>query len=315
MLTRVALGWGVVGILTAAAVAADGPTVQVRGTGRQRFQPTLVRVRWRVYAYGKSARSALKKLKACRSELEKRMAGLDEPRPAHRFGEAVEHQPSEGRMAQMQAQMMRAAMGQGGGDDDKPKDRVRLAMPVLLEWNLAGRHPEDQQREIDAIRDQLRDMEVLKTGDEDEDDSADDEEDDTDDGGSNDADPVGPRRPRIRIEDGPTFYYVRRLTDDDMNAVARLAFENARSQAARLAWSAGRSLGTLQRISDSIVSNVNERQRVANEMVAVFGRQRPRFDDEEDRPEAELVSDKLKPIAYHMEVTATFTLKGLETQP
>ncbi len=314
MFTRAALGWAVVGILTAGA-AADGPVVQVRGTGRQRFQPTFVRVRWRVYAYGKSARSALKKLRACRSELEKRIAGLDAPRPTHRFGAAVEHRPSEGRMAQMQAQIMRAAMGQGGGDEDKPKDRVRLAMPVLLEWNLAGRRPEDQQREMDAIRDQLREMEVLKTGDDDEDDSAGDDEDHAGDGDSKVADTADAPSPRIRIEDGPTFFYVRRLTDDDMNAVARRAFENARSQAARLARSAGRSLGALQRLSDSILSSMDQRQREAQEMMAMFGRQLPRFDEEEDRPGTELVSDKLKPIAYRVEMTATFTLKGQEPQP
>lgn len=293
---------------------ASGPTVSAIGSGGRSFDPDVARVRWRVHASGKSYKSALRKLDICREVLEKRLARLEGPRPAHRLGPSLDHESSEG-TAGMQAQIMRMAMGQGG-DDKKPGDKIRLAFQVTLEWKLAGDDLPVRQRQVDVIRDQLRELEVLDVpsqsdrDDEQEDDEKDEGEADNQvDGQENTIGTV--RAAALRIEDGPTFSFSRRLSEGETLEVARLAFEQAERRAARIAKATGRSLGPLVTVTDSVGSlgpaaGLEKKQMaMINEM---FNGGRPTFDDE-DRPETELVSDSLRPIRFTVEVSATFELK------
>ncbi|MCZ6816451.1 MAG: SIMPL domain-containing protein, partial [Planctomycetota bacterium] len=133
---------------------ASGPTVSVDGSGRRSFDPDTAQVRWRVYASGKTYKSALGKLDSCRGVLKKRLADIEEPRPAHRFGPSLDHASSEDK-AGMQARIMAMAMGQGN-DDKRPGDKIRLAFQVTLEWTLDGDTLQARQRQVDLIRDQLR---------------------------------------------------------------------------------------------------------------------------------------------------------------
>ena len=290
---------------------APGPTVSVDGSGRRSFDPDTAQVRWRVYASGKTYKSALGKLDSCRGVLKKRLADLEEPRPAHRFGPSLDHASSEDK-AGMQARIMAMAMGQGN-DDKKPGDKIRLAFQVTLEWTLDGDTLQARQRQVDLIRDQLRELEVLDAPDRPDDEEEEEEEEEKDAEGSQvegQGHELGPvRSPPLRIEDGPTFSFSRRLTEAEAGAVARLAFEQAERRAARLATAAGRSLGPLVTVSGGVGSRGLaaglEKQQMA--IVNMFGGGRPSFDDE-DRAETELVSDTLRPIRFTVDMSATFEL-------
>lgn len=290
---------GILIVVSAAAPtsAADAdPTVSVRGVGKQAFEPDTVRVRWRVHASGKSAKSALSKLQASRAALETRLATLDDWKPTCHIGHAVDHGKGQGGMARFQAQAMVMAMGGGGDDEDKEEKPIRMAFTVTLEWKLAGASLAERQKSVDRIRQQLRDIEILGAK---RDEDADDEDEDEE------SEPAA----RIRIEDGPTFYYVRRLTDAEADGVARKAFENARRRAARLATAAGRTLGPLLNVKDSIeVNQLEVVEQSSAVMSAMFGQSQPVFDDDADRPDTELVSDKLQPIRYSQDMTVTFRL-------
>lgn len=289
-------------------LADDGPTVTVGGTGRQSFEPDTVRVRWRVHASGKSYKSALKKLDACRAYLKKKLAGLDPPQPTHRFGPAVEHDKPEGGMAGMQARVMQMAMGQGGVDEKTP-NRIRLAFPVTLDWTLGADSLPDRQRQVDRIREQLRELDVLDASQADDDDDDEEVDDDKQAGESGSEATEAGRTPTIRIEDGPTFSYLRRLSKDEMDGVAKLAFRRAEDKAARLASAAGRTLGALVRVSDSPAAGAFDSEAQQIKMMSqMFGKTRPSFDDDKDRPETELVSDELGPIWFTVRLSATFRL-------
>ena len=292
----IAVGWGL--CLSATTALADA-TVAVRGVASKAFQPDTVRVKWRIHASGKTARSVLNKLDASRAQLTKRVSGLDSPSLACRMGDAVAHEKAETGMAQIQARAMALAMG-GGGEDEKKDTRVRMAFLVALEWKLSGKTLSARQRAMDDIREQLRELGVMDAA------SSDDEdEDDDEDEEGEEKSPA-----RLRVTDGPTFFYVRSLNPDEADAVARAAFQDAERRAARLAKAAGRSLGPLIRVSDSLQNpRMEDMMSQSTQMVQqMFGQSRPEFDDDIDRPETELVSPNLKPIPYKVTLSATFKL-------
>ncbi len=294
----IAVGWGL--CLPSTTALADA-TVSVRGVAQQAFQPDTVRVKWRIHASGKTARSVLNKLEAGRAQLTKRVSGLDSSSPACRMGDAVAHEKAETGMAQIQARAMALAMG-GGGGDEKKDTRIRMAFLVALEWKLSGKTLSERQRAMDDIREQLRELGVMDAALSDDDDEDEDEDEDEE---GEEKSPA-----RLRVTDGPTFFYVRSLNPDEADAVARAAFQDAERRAARLAKAAGRSLGPLIRVSDSLQNpRMEDMMSQSTQMVQqMFGQSRPEFDDEVDRPETELVSPSLKPILYKVTLSASFKL-------
>ncbi len=297
----IAVGWGL--CLSATTALADA-TVEVRGVASMAFQPDTVRVKWRIHASGKTARSVLNKLDAGRALLTKRVSGLDSPSLACRMGDAVAHDvKAETGMARLQAQAMVIAMG-GGGEDEKKDTRVRMAFLVVLEWKLSGQTLSERQRAMDDIREQLRELGVMDAASSDDE----DEDEDEDEGGDEEGEEKSPAR--LRVTDGPTFFYVRSLNPDEADAVARAAFQDAERRAARLAKAAGRTLGPLIRVSDSLKNpRMEDMMSQSTQMVQqMFGESRPVFDDDLDRPETELVSSTLKPIPYKVTLSASFKL-------
>lgn len=292
----IAVGWGL--CLSATTALADA-TVAVRGVAQKAFQPDTVRVKWRIHASGKTARSVLNKLDANRAQLTKRVAGLDSPSLACRMGDAVAHEKAETGMAQIQARAMALAMG-GGGDDEKKDTHIRMAFLVVLEWKLSGKTLSERHRAMDDIREQLRELGVMDAA------SSDDDDEDEDEG--EEGEEKSPAR--LRVTDGPTFFYIRSLNPDEADAVARAAFQDAERRAARLAKAAGRSLGPLISVSDSLQNpRMEDMMTQSTQMMQqMFGENRPEFDDEVDRPETELVSPKLKPILHKVTLSATFKL-------
>jgi len=293
----------------APASAQDGPTVSMSGTARQAFEPNLVRVRWRVHASGKSAGSALKKLDASRKTLEKRFAGLSAPKPTVAMSDFQELGPKED-AAGFQARIMNAAMGGNQQEDDPSKKLIRLGFTVTVEWPLSGKTVAERHREVDEIRQQLGDIKVLdseaaKNSDdsEEEDDSAADKPGDGDESAAD---------ATVRVEAGPTFYFVRLLSDAEAAGVAKAAFEAAKSKAARMATASGMSLGDLVSLSDSQnLERVMSEQMTQSMNIAVsmFGQTRASFDEDSARPPTEVTSDRLKPAYYQANVTAVFKLK------
>ncbi len=295
------------GLCLSSTTALADATVAVRGVASKAFQPDTVRVKWRIHASGKTARSVLNKLDANRAQLTKRVSGLDAPSLACRMGDAVAHDvKAETGMARLQAQAMAMAMG-GGGEDEKKDTRIRMAFLVVLEWKLSGQTLSERQRAMDDIREQLRELGVMDAASSDDDDDEDDDEDEDED-----EDEEGEEKSpaRLRVTDGPTFFYVRSLNPDEADAVARAAFQDAERRAARLAKAAGRSLGPLIRVSDSPENpRMEDMMSQSTQMMQqMFGENRPEFDDEVDRPESELVSPNLKPILYKVTLSASFKL-------
>lgn len=288
--------------------AADTPTVEVRGKAQSAFTPDTVQVRWRVYAHGMTAKSALKKLTKSREALERRLTGLEGIESTHRFGPCMELKKTKGGLAQMQAQVFQNAMGQGNNDDDDDDKLLRMAFTATMEWKLTGKRLEDGYEAVDAIKQQLAELGVL--GDDGAKTRANEEEDSEAEADDEDAEDPG-KTAKVRITDGPRFYFIKRLSDKEMGACAKLAFEDARRRAARMATAAGRSLGALVRLSDArpLSSGFLEIQESAMAMSGFFGRGKPSFDEDKRRPPNEVVSDELKPVVYKTTMSAVFALE------
>lgn len=279
--------------------AEVNPTVQVHGVSRQTFEPDTVRVRWRVYAHGVTAGSAVKKLDACRKILEKRLAALKENKPNHQFGPNVEHMEKEPTFQKMQMQILQN-FGQGQKKDEDHDKLIRLAFTVTLEWPMSEGQIAEPYRLIDIIRRQLETIKILKSDESEMDDGEDEEMEDEDDFVET----------KIRVTDGPVFSYVRRLSEKETETSAGLAFQNARRRAEQLAKASGRKLGPLVRISDSAkMTNVFDHMKEASAVMDMFGSENPKFDEDASRPTTELVSEKLKPIPYHVKITVVFSLE------
>ncbi len=286
--------------------ATDKPTVEVQGTTRSSFIPDTVQVRYRVYAHGMTAKSALKKLSKSRTALEKRLAGLDGLEPIHRFGPCMELKEGKTGMEQMQVQIFQNAMGQGNNDDDDEDDKLlRLAFTSTMEWKLKGESLEDAYRTLDAIKRQLEELGVLAGDDTRK--KADEQEDSEAEAGEEDRAVAA----KVRFTDGPRFYFIKRLSDKELGDCARLAFEDARQRAARMAMATGGSLGALVKLSDSLnmANSVVEMQESAIAMSAFFGQGGPGFDEDKNRPASDVVSDTLKPIIHKTAISAVFALE------
>ncbi len=288
--------------------AEDTPTIEVQGKAQSIFTPDTVQVRWRVYAHGMTAKSALKKLNKSRKALEKRVTGLEGLEPIHQFGPCVELGKTKGGLQEMQVQMFQNAMGQGNNDDDDDDKLLRMAFTATMEWKLAGDNLDDAYRAVDAIKQQLEELGV--STDDDAKKKSNEEEDSEAEAGDKDAEDGG-KGAKVRIADGPRFYFIKRLSDKEMDACAKLAFEDARRRAARMATAAGRSLGTLVRLSDAPPSanGFFEMQESAMAMSGLFGQGKPMFDEDGSRPPNEVVSDDLKPVAYKTTMSAVFVLE------
>jgi hypothetical protein len=288
--------------------AADAPTVKVQGTTRSTFIPDTVQVRWRVYAHGMTAKSALKKLHKSRAALEKRLTGLEDIEATHDFGPCLALKETKGRLEQMQVQIFQNAMGQGNNDDDDDDKLLRMAFTATMEWKLTGESLEDAYRAVDAVKRQLDEIGVL--ADDDAKKKANEKEDSEAEAGDKDAEEPGAAA-KVRITDGPRFYFIKRLSDEEMKRCAKLAFEDARQRAARMATAAGRSLGALVRLSDSLqtANSFREMQESTIAMSGLFGQGKPTFDEDKNRPANEVVSDDLKPVAYETTLSAVFTLE------
>ncbi len=288
--------------------ASDAPAVEVQATAQSTFTPDTVQVRWRVYAHGMTAKSALKKLNKSRKALEKRVTGLSGLEPTHHFGPCVELKKSKGGIQEMQVQIFQNAMGKGNNDDDEDDKLLRMAFTATMEWKLTGDNLDDAYRTVDAIKQQLEELGVATDGDakkksnEEEDSEAEADDEETKESG---------KGAKVRIADGPRFYFVKRLSDKQMDGCAKLAFEDARRRAARMAAAADRSLGALVRLSDtpSSANGFLEMQESAMAVSGLFGQGKPTFDEDKLRPANEVVSDDLKPVVYKTTMSAVFALE------
>lgn len=290
-----------------ARAADDGPTVTVVGTARQTVEPNMVRVRCRVLATGNTARSAITKLERSREALGKRIAGMSGPKPVVAFADPIELGAKEGTTA-MQIRIMNAAMGGNPQDDEDEKKLVRMAFTATLEWPLSGKTPVERHGEADEIRQQLRDIQILDAGKSKKDDADDDDEAEESSGarGADEGEST------IKIEDGPTFFFVRRLTDAEVAAATKAAFDDARAKSERLARAAGMTLGAVVSISDGLDSAHGVASQMRESIVfaqSMFGGTRPDFEEDAMRPPTELVGDRLKPILHRVDVTVVFRLK------
>jgi hypothetical protein len=302
------------------AAAPSSETLLIRGTASRQFEPSMVRVRWRVYASGKTGTSAYRKLEASRKELEQRFTSMTGSRPRVAFGPAVEQAAQENAGA-MQARMIQMAMGQGKEEEtDEPKP-VRLVMTTTVEWDLKGADPAARFAEIDDIRQQLREIDVLDRPKEDESDTEDTEEEgeakkesdaSSDTGADDEKSSEAPEKPALRIADGPTFYYVHCLSEAEAGAVLKAAVEDARVRGQRLASAAGRELGSIRGFSsgpelpDTFQSQVEQSTRM---MESMFGGNRPAFDEDKAAPETEIRSERIGPLSYTANVSVTYQLK------
>lgn len=288
--------------------AADQSTIEVQGKAQSVFIPDTVQVRYRVYAHGMTAKSALKKLVKSRAALEKRVAGLDGLKPTHHVGPCMELKDAKAGMEQMQAQIFQNAIGQGNNDDEDDDKLLRMGFTSTMEWKLTGESLEDAYEATDAIKRQLEEIGVI--GDDDAKKKANKEEESEAEAGDEDVNDAA-KDAKVRITDGPRFYFVKRLSEEELNGCAKLAFDDARKRAARMAVAAGQSLGGLVKLSDSVdmASRLTEMQESAIAMSAFFGQGGPTFDEDRNRPVNEVVSDELKPIVHGSVMSAVFMLE------
>lgn len=284
------------------------PTVSAQGVAAKQVAPTHVRVRFRVFATGKTAQSALSKLDADRKALETRVPALKDDKPEFRVGDVIQ-QPENGQS--FQQRMMAVAMAGGQKQDEGDERRTqRLAFEASLVWRMKNA-PADRLRQLDAIEDQLRQLELIDRGEV----KSDDEEEDEDDIDSKvDAkeDGKSESKSQMQLDARPTYDFIYQAEDAELAVLRKAAFEDARKRAEDMAVAAGRKLGALRSLSyhgalpDSMFSQMEKYQSNMEEM---FGEGKSKFMDDFPPDPRRITSDLLRPMQVRSEVHAVFAVE------
>lgn len=295
----VVLFWAAVGS------GAEKPVISVRGSAYQMCEPDTVRVRFRVFAHGMTAASALGKLDSGQALLEKRLNELVDPKPVHRFGPRIALRGDKEKPAPMRI-IVQNVMG-GGNDDAEGENLIRLVYTVTLEWKLTGASMDEHYRQLDWIRDQLEEIRLISPhGGSKKDDAEDKSREEAIE--EEEGDTEAPTA-KLRFTDGPRYYFIRHLSEAKADACARQAFQDAKRRASRLARAAGGRLGSLVRLSEHMSTTSIRSRDYATTINRMFGSATPSFDEDAHTPPMELVSDSLKPIEYKVEITVLFSLE------
>jgi len=289
--------------LLAPATVAAGPTVRSTGKASMTFAPTTARVRVRLVSHGLSAASAMKKLEANQAFLKAELEQLDEPRPQLAFGPIYEKSKVE---ADMQQRMM---MMMGNAETPEVDPRLkRMVCTATLEWPLPEGAGGAQYDRLDQVRLQLQRL-GLSAKNVDDDGSA--SKDDAEDDAEKDSDGKVKANDELHLAAAPKYYFVRLLSDEELQQITKMAFENGQQQATRLARAAGKQLGELVSISSGMKSEGMFGQIAEYQMSvqAMFGEGEVSFDEDARRPAAEITQQQLRPILYEYSVQLSFALK------
>lgn len=287
-------------LATTAMAHAAAPTVGTNGSASREFEPNAARVRFRLFAHGLSASSAIMKLENNQKYLTEKVAAVEKLKPEITFGPIVDHPEKP---ENFQQQIMIQAMGGQAPAAKKDPRLKRMACTVTLRWNIPDGTLSEKYGSLDEIRLQLDRFGVTEENVEEDDDSRDEALDEKDDGEK-------PATGKLRLSAKPSFYFVRTLTDEEIDAVAKAAFENGRQKASRLARAAGMSLGNLTSIGDSLGTKgmFGELEDYQRSMISMFGESNETFAEDQNRPAGEISENVLRPLTFTYVVHLQFEL-------
>ena len=268
--------------------------MSVHGVAFKKVAPTHVRVRFRMAATGNSARSAISKIEAERKALHSKLDSLKGSKPTALIGEPFQF----------------AKTGREGGPVGVGVLQQRFAFEVSLIWPMKAGSTSDQLLQIDAIREQLWELELIER------DAAGKKEDTgaktNNDNSGDDADTAGNKtagadqESQIRLDAKPTYDYIYEGSESEWAALSKLAFAEAAKEAEDLASAAGRKVGELHSISN--FGATRHIDVLSSELMSFDGEDRIRFLDQDLPNPRRATSDQLRPIQIRSDVYAVFKL-------
>lgn len=294
-------------LMIGSAVADEAPTVTAQGVAVKQVAPSHVRVRFRVFATGKTAHSAMSKLDADRKALETRVSAIKDDKPEFRMGEVIQHPEVSQPFPQ---RMMAVAMAGGQKKHEIEEKRTqRLAFEASLVWP-SKTASNDRLCQLDEIEEQLRHLELIDRG------KVESDEDDEEDAGGDRKggkknDGKVERKSQMQLDARPTYDFIYQGDDAEFAELRKAAFADARKRAEEIAVAAGRKLGALRSLScygglpESMFSRMNRYQSNMDDM---FGEGKPRFMDDFPPDPRRTTSELLQPMEIRSEVHAVFSL-------
>ena len=292
----------VTGLLTAASPAADGPAVVVAvGRATLKTRPDLLRVRIMLTADGSGAREAVQVLAKRRDEVKQKLLA------AGAKAESIEmEEPTvgTGTLSPQQRQMhMCVAMQRNRGGMAPPAStqpqRVTVSCKLQAEWPLSAGAGDGLLVVAEELQNKIKEAAKAPkrqlTPEEQEiaEETA---------AAANAGDTGGDAALK---PDEPSFTFVHRVSEEERAKLAADAVTRAKTDAARLAAAAGRSVGPIRRMSSGLVAG--EEQTSA--MAEVYYRMATGTAAATDDRAAEASGAQAGQVSYVLSVSVTFELR------
>ncbi len=300
-------------LVSAAALApAQAPSegaVAGTGTAVLKRPPELLRMHIELTAKGKDLKEALARLKECREAARLQLTTLGAAKDSVEFGELALVNEKTDRQRQMEMMVRERVRGGGGKKPGKPApEPVVVSATLRADWPLKAADPEELMLTAHALQEKIKAADLA---------------------GLKEAKPLTPQEEELAEEMAvlgqmrpdmmnepkrgePSFLFVARVPEAEYAKLLAEAFQQARTEAGRLAQAAGAALGPLRQLSHAPQAASGPDYSYAYEAYGYGYPSRMRAAaDAETRPN-EAVGLQPGKVTLRLTITASFALQPVK---